>query len=59
MNRAFSAGGLVSFTTPGALPQANVEGCAFGAKRKRRLATPRFKSKCCCVRILKARIHKL
>ena len=44
MNRAFSAGGLVLFTNPRALPQANAECCAFGAKRNRRLATPRFKS---------------
>jgi len=42
MNRAFSAGRLVLFTNPGVLPQANVECCAFGARRKRRLATARF-----------------
>src|SRR5690348_1685983 len=42
MNRAFSAGGLVLFTNPGTLSQANVECCAFGAKRKRGLATARL-----------------
>jgi hypothetical protein len=42
MNRPFSAGRLILFTNPGVLPQANVECCAFGAKRKRRFATARF-----------------
>jgi hypothetical protein len=32
MNGAFSAGGFCVVLNPGALPQANNESCAFGAK---------------------------
>jgi hypothetical protein len=32
VNRAFSAGGFLHFTDPGALPEAGGECCAFGAK---------------------------
>jgi len=32
MNRAFSAGNFSFYGFPGALPQASVECCAFGAK---------------------------